>query len=113
MSLLPGAVYGVCGSDEHPSLCSWAGPLPERGGAARTWGVCQLVPKPTLTAVLCPMPSSAVLLQGDDGPDVRGGSGDILLVHATETDRKGTAALCRARRRRGVPLKPWLCPPPL
>lgn len=31
-------------------------------------------------------------LQGDDGPDVRGGSGDILLVHATETDRKGTAA---------------------
>lgn len=29
-------------------------------------------------------------LQGDDGPDVRGGSGDILLVHATETDRKGT-----------------------
>lgn len=32
------------------------------------------------------------LLQGDDGPDVRGGSGDILLVHATETDRKGMAA---------------------
>lgn len=28
--------------------------------------------------------------EGDDGPDVRGGSGDILLVHATETDRKGT-----------------------
>ncbi|EHH23729.1 hypothetical protein EGK_07263 [Macaca mulatta] len=27
--------------------------------------------------------------EGDDGPDVRGGSGDILLVHATETDRKG------------------------
>ncbi|KAG8444083.1 hypothetical protein GDO86_009316 [Hymenochirus boettgeri] len=26
--------------------------------------------------------------EGDDGPDVRGGSGDILLVHATETDRK-------------------------
>lgn len=30
--------------------------------------------------------------EGDDGPDVRGGSGDILLVHATETDRKGMAA---------------------
>ena len=29
-------------------------------------------------------------LQSDDGPDVRAGSGDILLVHATETDRKGT-----------------------
>ncbi|KAK1334035.1 hypothetical protein QTO34_005034 [Cnephaeus nilssonii] len=29
--------------------------------------------------------------EGDDGPDVRGGSGDILLVHATETDRKGMA----------------------
>lgn len=28
--------------------------------------------------------------QNDDGPDVRAGSGDILLVHATETDRKGT-----------------------
>lgn len=39
------------------------------------------------------MPSFALLLQGDDGPDVRGGSGDILLVHATETDRKGAAAL--------------------
>lgn len=37
------------------------------------------------------MPDVAVFpLQGDDGPDVRGGSGDILLVHATETDRKGT-----------------------
>lgn len=33
------------------------------------------------------------LLQGDDGPDVRGGSGDILLVHATETDRKGMTAV--------------------
>lgn len=34
---------------------------------------------------------SLVLLipQNDDGPDVRAGSGDILLVHATETDRKG------------------------
>lgn len=44
----------------------------------------------------------ALLLQGDDGPDVRGGSGDILLVHATETDRKGMAAptvldLCPAK----------------
>lgn len=28
-------------------------------------------------------------LQNDDGPDVRAGSGDILLVHATETERKG------------------------
>ncbi|RXM93905.1 Rap guanine nucleotide exchange factor 1 [Acipenser ruthenus] len=27
-------------------------------------------------------------LRSDDGPDVRAGSGDILLVHATETDRK-------------------------
>ncbi|TSK72036.1 Rap guanine nucleotide exchange factor 1 [Bagarius yarrelli] len=26
--------------------------------------------------------------EGDDGPDVRAGSSDILLVHATETDRK-------------------------
>ena len=55
-------------------------------------GVCQLAPKSTLTAVLGPTPSSAMVPQGDDGPDVRGGSGDILLVHATETDRKGTAA---------------------
>ncbi|MGH0123386.1 UNVERIFIED_CONTAM: hypothetical protein FKN15_021890 [Acipenser sinensis] len=29
-------------------------------------------------------------LRSDDGPDVRAGSGDILLVHATETDRKDT-----------------------
>lgn len=67
-----------------------------------------------LTAVLCPTPSSAVLLQGDDGPDVRGGSGDILLVHATETDRKGTAAPCRARRwwGRGVPLSHGSAPSP-
>ncbi|KAM7368797.1 hypothetical protein PAMP_013104 [Pampus punctatissimus] len=28
--------------------------------------------------------------ENDDGPDVRAGSGDILLVHATETDRKDT-----------------------
>lgn len=35
-------------------------------------------------------------LQGDDGPDVRGGSGDILLVHATETDRKGTCVVAPA-----------------
>uniref|UniRef100_A0A3B5L1T6 Rap guanine nucleotide exchange factor (GEF) 1b n=1 Tax=Xiphophorus couchianus TaxID=32473 RepID=A0A3B5L1T6_9TELE len=27
--------------------------------------------------------------ENDDGPDVRAGSGDILLVHATETERKG------------------------
>lgn len=32
---------------------------------------------------------SPLCLQNDDGPDVRAGSGDILLVHATETDRKG------------------------
>lgn len=38
------------------------------------------------------MPLVLLSLQGDDGPDVRGGSGDILLVHATETDRKGMAA---------------------
>uniref|UniRef100_A0A8C2FTU4 CRK SH3-binding GNRP n=1 Tax=Cyprinus carpio TaxID=7962 RepID=A0A8C2FTU4_CYPCA len=29
--------------------------------------------------------------ENDDGPDVRAGSGDILLVHATETDRKGNS----------------------
>ncbi|KAG9354217.1 hypothetical protein JZ751_012341 [Albula glossodonta] len=29
-----------------------------------------------------------ILFENDDGPDVRAGSGDILLVHATETDRK-------------------------
>lgn len=34
------------------------------------------------------------LKQNDDGPDVRAGSGDILLVHATETDRKG-ACVCK------------------
>lgn len=38
-----------------------------------------------------PHPLLCVVSQGDDGPDVRGGSGDILLVHATETDRKGRA----------------------
>uniref|UniRef100_A0A671N6A2 CRK SH3-binding GNRP n=1 Tax=Sinocyclocheilus anshuiensis TaxID=1608454 RepID=A0A671N6A2_9TELE len=43
-----------------------------------------------------PVPSHAALVLcvtvmlglNDDGPDVRAGSGDILLVHATETDRK-------------------------
>lgn len=50
-------------------------------------------------------PPVLLSLQGDDGPDVRGGSGDILLVHATETDRKGMAAssqwpcLCQKRPR--------------
>ncbi|XP_060245789.1 rap guanine nucleotide exchange factor 1 isoform X20 [Meriones unguiculatus] len=34
--------------------------------------------------------------EGDDGPDVRGGSGDILLVHATETDRKDLVLYCEA-----------------
>ncbi|XP_051509699.1 rap guanine nucleotide exchange factor 1-like isoform X3 [Myxocyprinus asiaticus] len=32
----------------------------------------------------------------DDGPDVRAGSGDILLVHATETDRKDRVLYCEA-----------------
>uniref|UniRef100_A0A8C9R2G6 CRK SH3-binding GNRP n=1 Tax=Scleropages formosus TaxID=113540 RepID=A0A8C9R2G6_SCLFO len=32
--------------------------------------------------------------ENDDGPDVRAGSGDILLVHATETDRKGIFDPC-------------------
>uniref|UniRef100_A0A8C2IK67 Rap guanine nucleotide exchange factor (GEF) 1a n=1 Tax=Cyprinus carpio TaxID=7962 RepID=A0A8C2IK67_CYPCA len=32
----------------------------------------------------------------DDGPDVRSGSGDILLVHATETDRKDRVLYCEA-----------------
>uniref|UniRef100_A0A8C7HY01 CRK SH3-binding GNRP n=1 Tax=Oncorhynchus kisutch TaxID=8019 RepID=A0A8C7HY01_ONCKI len=32
--------------------------------------------------------------QNDDGPDVRAGSGDILLVHATETDRKDLVLYC-------------------
>uniref|UniRef100_A0A8C6KX46 CRK SH3-binding GNRP n=1 Tax=Nothobranchius furzeri TaxID=105023 RepID=A0A8C6KX46_NOTFU len=34
--------------------------------------------------------------QNDDGPDVRAGSGDILLVHATETDRKDLVLYCEA-----------------
>ncbi|XP_028917832.1 rap guanine nucleotide exchange factor 1 isoform X6 [Ornithorhynchus anatinus] len=34
--------------------------------------------------------------EGDDGPDVRGGSGDILLVHATQTDRKDLVVYCEA-----------------
>ncbi|KAJ1134128.1 hypothetical protein NDU88_000592 [Pleurodeles waltl] len=34
--------------------------------------------------------------EGDDGPDVRGGSVDILLVHATETDRKDLVLYCEA-----------------
>ncbi|XP_065275053.1 rap guanine nucleotide exchange factor 1 [Emys orbicularis] len=34
--------------------------------------------------------------EGDDGPDVRGGSGDILIVHATETDRKDLVLYCEA-----------------
>ncbi|KFO31942.1 Rap guanine nucleotide exchange factor 1 [Fukomys damarensis] len=34
--------------------------------------------------------------EGDDGPDVRGGSGDILLVHATETDRRDLVLYCEA-----------------
>ncbi|XP_043914524.1 rap guanine nucleotide exchange factor 1 [Protopterus annectens] len=34
--------------------------------------------------------------EGDDGPDVRGGSADILLVHATETYRKDLILYCEA-----------------
>ncbi|XP_030624929.1 rap guanine nucleotide exchange factor 1b [Chanos chanos] len=34
--------------------------------------------------------------EGDDGPDVRAGSADILLVHATETDRKDLVLYCEA-----------------
>ncbi|XP_010899411.2 rap guanine nucleotide exchange factor 1b isoform X2 [Esox lucius] len=35
-------------------------------------------------------------LENDDGPDVRAGSGDILLVHATQTDRKDLVLYCEA-----------------
>ncbi|XP_047661434.1 rap guanine nucleotide exchange factor 1b isoform X5 [Tachysurus fulvidraco] len=35
-------------------------------------------------------------VEGDDGPDVRAGSSDILLVHATETDRKDLVLYCEA-----------------
>ncbi|KAK2841329.1 hypothetical protein Q7C36_012908 [Tachysurus vachellii] len=34
--------------------------------------------------------------ENDDGPDVRAGSGDVLLVHATETDRKDLVLYCEA-----------------
>ncbi|XP_056319968.1 rap guanine nucleotide exchange factor 1 isoform X3 [Danio aesculapii] len=34
--------------------------------------------------------------ENDDGPDVRAGSGNILLVHATETDRKDRVLYCEA-----------------
>ncbi|XP_048874890.1 rap guanine nucleotide exchange factor 1b isoform X14 [Brienomyrus brachyistius] len=34
--------------------------------------------------------------ENDDGPDVRAGSRDILLVHATETDRKDLVLYCEA-----------------
>ncbi|KAK2898306.1 hypothetical protein Q8A67_009724 [Cirrhinus molitorella] len=34
--------------------------------------------------------------ENDDGPDVRAGSRDILLVHATETDRKDRVLYCEA-----------------
>uniref|UniRef100_A0A452H496 Uncharacterized protein n=1 Tax=Gopherus agassizii TaxID=38772 RepID=A0A452H496_9SAUR len=52
--------------------------------------------------------------EGDDGPDVRGGSGDILLVHATETDRKGTVN--GMEQAGGLQLRVaffWLCLEPL
>lgn len=39
--------------------------------------------------ILCASLALLNFSQNDDGPDVRAGSGDILLVHATETDRKG------------------------
>uniref|UniRef100_A0A8C1K2Y3 CRK SH3-binding GNRP n=1 Tax=Cyprinus carpio TaxID=7962 RepID=A0A8C1K2Y3_CYPCA len=38
----------------------------------------------------------ALKAENDDGPDVRAGSGDILLVHATETDRKDLVLYCEA-----------------
>ncbi|XP_059360068.1 rap guanine nucleotide exchange factor 1-like isoform X2 [Carassius carassius] len=34
--------------------------------------------------------------ENDDGPDVRAGAGDILVVHATETDRKDRVLYCEA-----------------
>ncbi|XP_041825660.1 rap guanine nucleotide exchange factor 1b isoform X8 [Melanotaenia boesemani] len=34
--------------------------------------------------------------ENDDGPDVRAGSGDILLVHATETDHRDLVLYCEA-----------------
>ncbi|KAG8509470.1 LOW QUALITY PROTEIN: Rap guanine nucleotide exchange factor 1, partial [Galemys pyrenaicus] len=57
----------------------------------------EIMARLTLKQEAPPLPS----LQGDDGPDVRGGSGDILLVHATETDRKGTSARGPAPSRPG------------
>uniref|UniRef100_A0A8C1RUQ2 CRK SH3-binding GNRP n=1 Tax=Cyprinus carpio TaxID=7962 RepID=A0A8C1RUQ2_CYPCA len=45
------------------------------------------------------VPSHAALVlcvTNDDGPDVRAGSGDILVVHATETDRKDGVLYCEA-----------------
>ncbi|KAK2492879.1 hypothetical protein MC885_017811 [Smutsia gigantea] len=45
--------------------------------------------------------------EGDDGPDVRGGSGDILLVHATETDRKERVGAVVAGCWLTVEAHPW------
>lgn len=45
---------------------------------------------PITLSVIHLLNSPLFFLQNDDGPDVRAGSGDILLVHATETERKGT-----------------------
>lgn len=77
----PGCILSCAlGSSQQDREHSWWGqhdgqPGP-RGAREGAWSPCLMPP-----LLLSP--------QGDDGPDVRGGSGDILLVHATETDRKG------------------------
>lgn len=56
-----------------------------------TWAISTFYSEPSLRLSLIHLLNfSSLFLQNDDGPDVRAGSGDILLVHATETERKGT-----------------------
>lgn len=110
-ALLSGQLPGPSTSQMSSGLsCLWSAEwplcsvmlLPGRGGRGRCGpgslrcrGLVVLfhlgIPDRSPTAGFCCMLSFALSSQGDDGPDVRGGSGDILLVHATETDRKGAA----------------------
>lgn len=103
-ALCPSAEHGVVGRlDGHARPWQLSHAVPGlREHRERAWDLCRQVfvisPLPVTSESDFSQPHAAscppvlLSLQGDDGPDVRGGSGDILLVHATETDRKGMAA---------------------
>uniref|UniRef100_A0A4W6BXD0 Rap guanine nucleotide exchange factor (GEF) 1b n=1 Tax=Lates calcarifer TaxID=8187 RepID=A0A4W6BXD0_LATCA len=80
------AVVGVCGKDVHLRQKS----TESAGSDEEDVDELSLIDHKEI------MNRITLKQENDDGPDVRAGSGDILLVHATETDRKDLVLYCEA-----------------